>query len=84
MLIVSDGSYHPEIKVGTAAWIITTESTLSTPIFGDNIIPGDSIIQYLYHSELGGLISTLFHWNRIYIKHEIGKVEVEVRCDGLE
>ena len=52
---VSDGSFHPIIKVGTAAWTIqATDPSLS--ISGNNVVPGNNQIQCSHRSELSGLI----------------------------
>ena len=52
IMIVSDGSFHPDYKVGTSAWVITSESNHNTRIHGDNIIPGEIYLQCSHWSEL--------------------------------
>jgi len=52
---VSDGSYHPHVKLSTAAWVI--QSTVT----GDRMVGGGIVHRLLldhnsYRSELGGLL----------------------------
>ena len=46
VMIVSDGLYYPELQAGTAAWIITIDSTNNNFIFRDNITPRDKQNHY--------------------------------------
>jgi len=84
VLIISDGSYHPTFQLGTAAWVITTIHTLYSLVYRDNIIPGDSVIQYSHRSEISGIIRVVCHLKRICMKFNLQNVSVELRCDGME
>ena len=84
VLIISDGSYHPIFQLGTAAWVITTIHTLYSLVYRDNIIPGDSVIQYSHRSEISGIIRVVQYLRLIYKKFQLKNVETELRCDGLE
>lgn len=52
-ILVSDGSFFPEEKVGAAAWILSS-STGTQWIAGGGRISGPAEVQSAYHSELGG------------------------------
>ena len=56
LMIVSDGSYHPEYKMGTAAWVITTSNDTTRRIYADNTVPGHKYLQCPHRSELCGLV----------------------------
>ena len=60
MVIVSDGSYSPDIKIGASAWAIGIKGTLNQYIFRNNIVPGIEGNQCPHHSELSGLIGALY------------------------
>ena len=36
IIIVSDGSYHPEIQIGIVAWVIAYEARKDLVLFGEN------------------------------------------------
>ena len=61
MRIVSDSYYHPDLQVGTSTWIITTDYTLHTSVFGDNITPGTKVLQCSHQSELAALIGDIYY-----------------------
>ena len=65
VVIVSDGSFHPKMKISAAAWVIDIKDYENSYIFGNNIISGQKEIQYSYRSELGGLIGAIFHWIKL-------------------
>ena len=82
-IAVSDGSYHPDHKKGTAAWVI--HDTISkAEITGNNNVPGHSTVQCSHRSELSGLIGVVQHINNICKKYAITKEHIEVGCDGEE
>ena len=84
LMVVSDGSYHPQYKVGTSAWVITSENDTSQRIYADNIIPGDEYLQCPHRSELGGLIGAIRHITTLCNQHNITDGTVEIACDGME
>ena len=84
IMIVSDGSYHPKHKVGTSAWVITSEADTSRRIYGDNIVPGDACVQCPHRSELSGLIGAVRHIHSICERHNIQTGHIEIGCDGQE
>ena len=43
-MIVSNSSFHPDLKVGTAAQIINSKASWDKPVFKDNIIPGNKYL----------------------------------------
>ena len=53
-VLVSDGSFHPELLVGASAWVITSSEDYDAQLHGNNIIPGPTDIQCSHRSELGG------------------------------
>lgn len=71
VLIVSDGSFHPEMKMVTAAWVITSSSDHTCYLLVDNLTPRDSKTQCSHRSELSGLIGGLAHWIRIGKKYDL-------------
>ena len=79
-IAVSDGSFHPEHKVGTAAW--TIESWDGTEyIRGGGRIPGHPEAQGSYRSELGGLLGIAIGVVGLEKLAETG-AEIIVGCDG--
>ena len=50
ILIVSDGSYHPEYEIGTSAWVVTAESYTSKRVYADNIVLGETYLQCPHRS----------------------------------
>lgn len=71
ILIVSDGSYHPEYEIGTSSWVITAESDTSRRVYADNIVPGETYLQCPHRSELTGLIGAVKHILDISRRHNI-------------
>ena len=63
-IAVSDGSFHPEHKKGTAAWIIHDCNT-KAEVHGNNNVPGHSSVQCSHRSELSGIIGVVHHVNQI-------------------
>ena len=83
-MIVSDGAYHPSYKVGTSAWVITSENDTSQRLYADNIVPGDDYLQCPHRSELCGLVGAVRHINQLCQQHNITDGNVEIACDGME
>ena len=65
VLIVSNGSFHPIFKKGTALQIIATLNTLQNPIYSNNIIPGTAKVQCSHRSELSRIIRAVHHLSSI-------------------
>ena len=84
LMIVSDGSYHPQHKVGTSAWVIASTSDTSRRIQGDNIVPGQAHVQCPHRSELTGLVGAVRHIEQLCQQYNINQGQVEIACDGLE
>ena len=84
IMIVSDGSYHPEHQVGTSAWVITSEEDTTRRIYGDNVVPGDNHIQCPHRSELTGLLGAVRHIEKLCQQYNITNGQVEIACDGME
>ena len=84
IMIVSDGSYHPDYQVGTSAWVITSSTDTTRRIYADNIVPGDRHIQCPHRSELCGLIGAVQHIQQICKNNNINEGRVALACDGLE
>ena len=80
---VSDGSFHPEYKIGTSAWVIKHPAD-NRAIYGDNLVPGSDDIQCSHRSELTGLIGVVRHMNLICRQYNIQQGNIELGCDGLE
>ena len=81
VIAVSDGSFHPDLQHGTAAWVIRTEDD-NRIITGNNLVPGDRAAHCSHRSELSGLIGTIHHLNTICTQHNITQGSVELGCDG--
>ena len=84
IMIVCDGSYHPEKQIGTSSWVVTSINDTSKRIFGSNIVPGDSIHHCSHRSELCGIIGAVYHMKTLCNKYNISQGRIELRCDGLE
>jgi len=84
IIIVSDGSYHPNYEIGTSAWVITSLQNTTKRLCGDNAVPGDTYVQCSHRSELCGLIGAVNHINDICKKYNIQHGKAELACDGME
>jgi len=81
---VSDSrSFHPVVKVGAAAWIISTDDGLSW-IEGGGIIPGPQEEQNSYRSEIGGLVGIAIGLTCLGSKILPGAPPLIMACDGIE
>ena len=83
-MVVSDGSYHPEFKTGTASWVITSTNNTGRRIYGYNIVPGEQHVQCPHRSELSGLLGAVKHINLLCQQYNIQHGSIELACDGLE
>ena len=77
---VSDGSYYPDKKVGSCAWILSTPASQEW-IQGGGIIPGDASDQDPYRSELGGQLGLAAIAAGIQLPNGVTP-NLEVACDG--
>ena len=80
---VSDGSFHPALQVGTAAWVLHTGDH-THDLGGSNVVPGPKEVQCAHRSELSGLIGAVRHVNLICHMFQITSGDAELGCDGLE
>jgi hypothetical protein len=79
VLVVSDGSYNPTTKLGTAAWIL--EGRLSNiQISGSVITPGSASEQSAYRSELAGILVAITVINALASFHNL-KTSLTLHCD---
>ena len=84
IMIVSDGSYHPEFQIGTSAWVITSATNTSRRVYADNLVPGQPHVQCPHRSELCGLIGAVRHIKLLCQQNDITDGQIEIACDGLE
>ena len=63
--IVSDGPFHPGMKIGTSAWVINSSSDHRHHLLENNLSLGAREAQFSHTSELSGMIGALAHWIRI-------------------
>jgi hypothetical protein len=83
--LVTDGSYHPSLKYGSAAWILEGKST-RIRISGQILTPGDTLIQSAYRSELSGILAAITVLNTFARFHNIqAKIYLHCECkSGLQ
>lgn len=84
IMVVSDGSFHPDYGAGASSWVITSPSNTDIRVYGDNIIPGNKYVQCAHRIELGGLTGAIRHINNICLQYNITNGFVTLACDGLE
>jgi hypothetical protein len=77
--VVSDGSFHPFTRCGTAAWILEGRTT-KLQITGKVITPGQAADQSAYRSELAGLLAALTVINALASFHNISSA-LSIYCD---
>jgi hypothetical protein len=77
--LVSDGSFFPSLKYGSAAWILEGK-TSKLRIMGRVITPGESAIQSSYRSELTGILAAITVMNALTRLHNIHAV-LNLHCD---
>ena len=80
---VSDGSFHPHYKRGTAGWVISIPET-GHYVTATNSTPGQPDHHCSHRSELSGLIGVVRHLNVICKRYNITSGSIEVGCDGEE
>ena len=83
LMVVSDGLYRPDFKIGTAAWVIK-HSGDNEALTGDNLVPGDANSQCSHCSKLTGIIGAVQHMNLLCQRYKIQQGNIELGCDGLE
>lgn len=81
LILVSDGSYIHEERLGTAGWIAETQDRM-IQIHGALIAPGPADIQGSHRSELTGLLGGITTIDNICRKYNVTEGSVEVGCDG--
>ena len=79
---VSDGSYAPNLGIGTASWCISTQNKANLLTAGA-ISPGPTHIQSSYRSEILGLLGVLEGLTNFCAKWNIQKGSCTILCDGL-
>ena len=78
---VSDGSFFPNEKVGSCAWVLSTPDG-SEFIKGGGLIPGPPQTQSSYRSELGGQLGLAAFISHIKLPPSFS-TNITVACDGL-
>jgi hypothetical protein len=78
--LVSDGSYDPINKAGTAAWILEGKAS-NIQITGRVITPGEESMQSAYRSELAGILAALSVINTLAAFHDI-TATITLFCDS--
>lgn len=79
--IVCDGSYHPKLKIGAAAWVIESTNE-EIRIQGSKGVTGPSQAQSACRSELFGIFYSLAHLFHL-IKDVTDDITFHIYCDGL-
>jgi hypothetical protein len=79
--LVSDGSYDPNLHLGTAAWVIESLDK-QLQITGSLITPGEAEIQCSHRSELSGLLGGIQYINERCRQFKIHQGDVRMGCDG--
>ena len=70
LVMVSNGSLHPKLKLGTAARVIKAEGS-PVKLQDHNIVPGSSDSQCSHRSELWGMIGVIQQLNNICSHQDI-------------
>ena len=78
--IVTDGSYHPTLKVATAAFKIEDLSG-KTLAYGYSRVPGNREMLDAYRAEAWGIYLCLTFLDYVHKKHNIEGNEVLILCD---
>ena len=81
-LAVSDGSYSPDLGIGTASWCISTQNKENL-ITAGALSPGDETIQSSYRSELLGLLGILEQLMLLCKQWNIQNGSCTIMCDGI-
>ena len=78
---VSDGSYIPDLSLGSAAWCVVVKQSPEVKIIGGGIVPGTKDIQSAYRSELAGLYGVVLFCRVLF--HVYPNIpELQIGCDG--
>ena len=83
-VIVSDGSFHPDLHIGSAAFVWAADNNHSDICVGKIVTPGEPDIQCSHRSELSGLLCGILYINQVCKNHNItdGNI-ITIGCDGL-
>jgi hypothetical protein len=81
IILVSDGSFNPELQLGTASWVLESVNK-KLQITGSLIMPGESEYQCSHCSELSGLLGGIQYVNEICAKLKITQGKSKMGCDG--
>ena len=79
---VSDGSFYPNEKVGSAAWIIITPDGTEW-IEGGGVLPGPADVQNSYRSELGGQVGIASCLKSLQQELDGQETSLLTACDNL-
>jgi hypothetical protein len=79
--LVSDGSYDPTLKLGTASWVIESQHH-QFQLRGNLITPGEADVQCSHRSELSGILGGIQHMNEICKSIKIDSGQAIMGCDG--
>lgn len=77
--LVSDGSFHPTLRYGSAAWILEGKTT-NLCITGNVITPGEPETQSAYRSELSRKLAAITVMNALTRFHNIHAI-INLFCD---
>ena len=80
-IAVSDGSFFPNDKIGSCAWVVSTPDGTEF-IKGGGLIPGPPQSQSSYRSELGGQLGLAAFISNIKLPPSFS-TNITVACDGL-
>lgn len=79
---ISDGSFKPDVKKGSSAFITTPGKTIVNRLVGKNWVPGGINDQSAYRSELSGLSGILSSFAIIVEIYNITEGSIEIACDS--
>jgi hypothetical protein len=79
IVLISDGSYHPELRKETAAWILEGTSS-HIQLSGRIITPGVEEDQSAYRSKLAGILAAIRVINALLAYHNINPT-IMLQCD---
>jgi hypothetical protein len=79
--LVSDGSYNPDLQLGTASWVLESQDR-GLHITGNLVTPGEEESQCSHPSELSGLLGGIHFVNKLCSKLNITEGFSKIGCDG--
>jgi hypothetical protein len=82
-VLVSDGSFHPDFNVRSAAFVWAADDNHTDVCVGRIITPGELGIHCSHRSELSGLLSGILYITDICKTHNILNGHITIGCDGL-